>query len=164
MWELTTIAVAFLVVSVGVTALARSTTARWERERAAARARRRAGVAPRTGAPGRLGRARAGAARGMRSARRMGTALGHTVAGHAPRTGAAGPPAGDGELSQVVLPAPQPTPRARPRRRLLRGGLTRHGPGSGIPRRGRRLAARIVHRAGTEQTSPVTDEHRGPAA
>jgi hypothetical protein len=163
MWELTTIAVAFLVVSLGVTALARSTTARWERERAAARMRRRAGVS-RTDAPGRLGRARAGAARGMRSARRMGTALGHTVAGQASRTGAAGPPAGDGELSQVVLPAPQPTPRARPRRRVLRGGLTRHDPGSGIPRRGRRLVARIVHRAGRGQASPVTDEHRGPAA
>jgi hypothetical protein len=36
MWTLTSILVGFLVVSAGVAALARSTTARWERERRAA--------------------------------------------------------------------------------------------------------------------------------
>jgi hypothetical protein len=41
MWTLTSITVVFLVVSAGVAALARSTTARWERERRGARLARR---------------------------------------------------------------------------------------------------------------------------
>jgi hypothetical protein len=60
MWEVGTIVVLFLGVSAGVTALARRTTARWERERAAARAsRQRTGGRPlpavRPGEPARRG-------------------------------------------------------------------------------------------------------------
>ncbi|PZA21800.1 hypothetical protein [Modestobacter versicolor] len=64
MWELAGIAVAFLAVSVGVAALARRTTARWERERErrAGRARRRAVTAPPVGARGRREGHRPGAA------------------------------------------------------------------------------------------------------
>jgi hypothetical protein len=46
MWTLTSITVGFLVVSAGVAALARSTTARWEREREATRAGRPEADAP----------------------------------------------------------------------------------------------------------------------
>jgi hypothetical protein len=159
MWELTTITIAFLAVSAGVITLARSTTARWERERTAARVRRRAAAARRAGRPTRLGRARAGAARRMRSARRVGTALGHTLAGHGHRTRAEGASTDDSELGPVVLPAPQPPPRERPRRRVLRGVLARPGQGSAIPRRQRR-AARGLHPEGTER---APDEPPGPA-
>lgn len=65
MWSLSSIVVAFLLVSAAVIALARSSTARWERERAAARGRGREAVAPpapHTGAAARLHRALGGAA------------------------------------------------------------------------------------------------------
>jgi hypothetical protein len=185
MWELATIAVAFLVVSAGVAALARSTTARWERERRVAR--RRAAAAPSEPSSGifaRLGRARVGAvaltrpaaaplrilrraaspilaasqlgaARGTRSARRVGAALRHAVAGN-------GQPAGEG--SGAVARSPRRPRRAHLRPRVLRGGLLGHGRGPGTPRRTRRLAARIGHREGTEQAPQGLDEHRGPAA
>lgn len=70
MWTLTWITVAFLLASAGVVALARSTTARWERERRAARARPAdaAPPAPRHPVAVRLGRALADAAATARPA------------------------------------------------------------------------------------------------
>jgi hypothetical protein len=63
MWELIVIAAGFVVVSACVIALARSSTARWERERRAARAPRRVAIAPITPATGAAARLRRALAR-----------------------------------------------------------------------------------------------------
>ena len=70
MWTLTWITVAFLLASAVVVALARSTTARWERERRAARVRPGGGAppAPRHPVAVRLGRVLADAAATARPA------------------------------------------------------------------------------------------------
>jgi hypothetical protein len=71
MWTLISITVVFLLLSAGVAALARSTTARWEMERKAIRARRREATAPdpaRTRVAVRWGRALAGGVQKTRSA------------------------------------------------------------------------------------------------
>jgi hypothetical protein len=141
-WTLTAIAIVFLVVSAGVIALARSTTARWERERRAAPAAGREVTPPRARVAARLRRAGAGAA-----------ATGRPVA----------------VPSRVLLRARQTLARsqqpAAPRGRqvphpwqALRRGRAGHGPGA-LPRRTHRPAARGVHREGEEQGS---DEHSGP--
>ena len=73
MWTLLGVVVCFLVLSVGVAALARSTTSRWERERAR---RRRPPAPPPAPAPGgvagRVQVLRRAAGHGLASARRRG--------------------------------------------------------------------------------------------
>lgn len=75
MWTLLWVVVCFLVLSVGVAALARSTTSRWERERAR---RRRPPAPPREpepaprGVAGRVQVLRRAAGHGLASARRRG--------------------------------------------------------------------------------------------
>jgi hypothetical protein len=181
MWDLTTIAVAFLVVSAGVIALARSTTARWERERRAERAHRRATGTPRTRVPARLGVLVAAvivrlAATPVRVLRRaVGPVLTSSqVHGGRGSTSARRPePAEDpsvdgGAGSGDVARVPGPPRRARVGRRVLRQvlrrGLPRRGRGSAVPRRTHQLAARLMHRGSREQTPRASDEHSGPAA
>jgi hypothetical protein len=192
MWELTSIVVGFLVVSAGVIALARSTTARWEREKRASRVPRRAPVAPRADAAARLGRAWAEAAAAarlraightlagfrqhvVRGVRDVPDALRHVGVGH--RAGGAVVPRPrrgedplvdgevvDGEVVGATASAPEPARRAHLARRRLTAGLTSHDPRSAIPRLTSQLAARVGHRQGTRRPPRAPDDHSGPAS
>jgi hypothetical protein len=194
MWDLTTIAVAFLVVSAGVIALARSTTARWERERRAERAHRHATSAHsarRTRVPARLGvlvaavvvrlaatpvrvlrravgpvptSSQVHGGRGPTSARRPEPAEDPSVDGGAGSGDAGNGDVGNGEVARVPGPPRRARVGRRVLRQVLRRGLPRHGRGSAVPRRTHRLAARLMHRGSREQTPRVSDEHSGPAA
>jgi hypothetical protein len=183
MWDLTTIAVAFLVVSAGVIALARSTTARWERERRRERARRHATGTPparRTRVPARLGvlvaaaivRLAATPVRVLRRAVSPVLTSSQVHGGRGTRSARRPEPAEDpsvdgGEGSGDVARVPGPLGRARVGRRVLRQVLRRglhHERGSAVPRRTHQLAARLLHRGSREQTPRASDEQSGPAA
>ena len=183
MWELTAIVVGFLVVSAGVIALARSTTARWERQRRATRSPRRAPLAPpaRPSVAARLGGTLA--AFGQHAAGRVRVprawrAVRHVCVGHRQGTRlavviprprrAADPSVDDGEVAGAEAHARRrPSWGTHPARRRLRAGTRGHGPGSVIPRLTRQLTgaaveepptARPDRRAGTPGAGPVAWE------
>jgi hypothetical protein len=108
MWELTSIVVLFLLVSAGVAALARGTTARWERERRDERARRRAAAAAERAHGGRRGHMLPTAH--WPTARRMRT-LPRPWRVHGRADGAQGRPAANGGVDAVASPS---RPRSRP--------------------------------------------------
>lgn len=133
MWTLLWVVVGFVVVSLGVAALARSTTARWERERL--RRRRRVSPppapAPATGVAARLGRVVATARPAAARVRVLQQAAEHGLASARRRGGRAVP-----QLTAV----------------LRRVHLEHRHPAQ--------LAARVVHRRG--RRSRAADERSGP--
>jgi hypothetical protein len=160
MWTLTAITVAFLVVSVAVVVLARSTTARWERESRATRPRRPA-AAPAT--------------RRERVAARLGSALADAAATARPAVGPVR--AALSRTGQTLAASRRRIARAvghvpgwrtlRPagyRRPFPTGTRGRAGRSPAFPRLAHRLAEWRVHRPGAHRSPPEVDEPAGPPA
>jgi hypothetical protein len=132
MWTLLWVVVCFLVLSVGVAVLARSTTSRWERERVHQRSQSPPPAVP-TGVASRVGRALATARPAAARVRVLRRAAGSGLATARRRGGRAVP-----ELTAV-----------------LRRVHVEH-------RHPAQLAARVVHRRGRRAGSRAADEHAGP--
>jgi hypothetical protein len=191
MWTLTWTVLAFLVVVAGVIALARSTTARWERDKRAARAPRPEVVAPppsrgaavwpwrtRTGAPARgpleaVGQSLASTpqrvARGVHDAQRLWHALRRGGAGLRHPTGREAlvrwVQAEDPSVDDAeVFEAAVNAPRPRRRAHRARRGLRTHTSGPGAGRAIPRLAQQLAQRVVHRHGGHRSDEHSGPAA
>jgi hypothetical protein len=150
MWTLTSIVVVFLLVSVGVAALARSNTSRWERERLRRRQPSPPPAAP-TGVAGRVGRALA-TARPTARVRVLQHAAGERLE-RARRGGVRAVPALTAVLRRVHLEHRHPAQlaaRVVHRRGRHRGGRTpdeQAGPAQRLP--------------GTEEVEHPLDEQPG---
>jgi hypothetical protein len=178
MWDLTSIAVVFLVVSAGVIALARSTTARWERESRAARVPRSTAVepAPPPDVAARVGRALAGAVAAARPVaapiRGLARAIGQTLGAfrQSVARGARDVPQVWDALRHVHVGRRRPSGSQvvrRPRRaaahlprRRRKAGTTGREPVPAFPRLTSRLAARAVQRRARRRTPQVPGEQQ----
>jgi hypothetical protein len=175
-------AVAFVVLMLGVSLLARSSTARWERDERARRARRRRAVAPRAAPPGAAVRLRQAVVRaagpGVRAARVPLTALApilttaraqvlarrrfvpHVRQAH--RSAERGGGASAGGVNGVATRDPEPGRGPQEGRPGSRAARVRHGFGQGLRHPARRLPSRLMHRHALRR-SPTGAEKDGPA-